>query len=312
MRQVTQDQFEFRDVLRCNACQSARQRQLGFRGGQAHRSGQGIRTRVVTCEECGLIFTNPMPVPIDPSLLYDNPAEEYFKHHDIEVKRNVTTTLLSELEERIQGRRLLDVGCGQGVLLEVARSRGWDAVGLDISEQFAKYAGQRLKVRVDVGDIATIQLLPDSFDVIILNAILEHLIDPQNVLAKIFAALRPGGLLLLDVPNEAGLYYRIGNLWQRVRRRDWVVNLSPTFSPGHLYGFSPKSLRTILVRTGFGAVSIRVYHCINCLPPPQRAEELVERLGTSAVMLIARVLGLGDGMEAVAAKTENGALLSGD
>jgi len=144
MRQIAEGQFEFRDVPRCNACQSVRQRQLGFRGGQAHRSGQGIRTRVVTCEECGLIFTNPMPVPIDPSLLYDNPAEEYFKHHDIEVKRNVTTTLLSELEERIQGRRLLDVGCGQGVLLEVARSRGWDAVGLDISEQFAKYQMRRV------------------------------------------------------------------------------------------------------------------------------------------------------------------------
>jgi len=303
MKQVADEQFQFREMPRCNACQSVRQHQIGFRGGKAHRSGEGILTRVVTCEECSLIFTNPMPIPKDPSLLYDTAAEEYFKHHDIEVKRNAATNRLTELERRTDGRRLLDVGCGQGVLLEVASHRGWEAVGLDVSEQFARYARENLQVRVHVGDIATVDLEANSFDVVILNAILEHLLDPYQVLLKIFSALRPRGLLLLDVPNERGLYYRIGNFWQKIRGRDWVVNLSPTFAPGHLFGFSPKSLKTMLGRSGFTDVSIKVYQGRNCLPRARNATEGLERLGTSAVMWTAEILSLGDGVMAVAIRS---------
>ena len=257
---------------------------------------------MVTCEECSLIFANPMPIPKDPSLLYNTAAEEYFRHHDIEVKRRAAATSLADLEHRTEGRSLLDVGCGQGVLLEVARHRGWEAVGLDISEQFAKYALENLGVRVDVGDIATVDLEANSFDIVFLNAILEHLLDPCQVLSKIFRALRPRGLLLLEVPNERGLYYRVGNFWQRIRGRDWVVNLSPTFSPGHVFGFSPKSLETMLSRCGFTDVTINVFQGRNCLPKPRNATESLERFGTSAVMWAADVLRLGDGLTSVAVK----------
>jgi len=304
MKPVTEDLFQFLELTRCNACLSDRQRPLGFRGGTAHRVGAGVRTRVVACKECHLIFANPMPIPKNPSLLYDTTAEEYFVHHSLQVKRDVTISTLTELEKRTKGRRLLDVGCGQGVVLEVANNRGWEVIGLDISEKFAEFAKNNLSVPVRVGDIATVELDHDFFDVVVVNAILEHLIDPRKVLMKIQRALKPGGLLLIDVPNERGLYYRVGNIWQRLCGRDWVVNLSPTFAPGHLYGFSPRSLQTILRQTGFADIRIRVYQGRNCLPEPRNAREILERFGTSAVMLIADLFGLGDGLQALAQKDE--------
>ena len=58
-------------------------------------------------------------------------------------------------------------------------------------------------------------------------------------------------MLYLDVPNEMGLFFRVGNFYQRLRGRRWSVNLSPTFPPFHIFGFSPRSLRTLLNKHGF-------------------------------------------------------------
>ena len=305
MQHVTKDDFRLVDVACCNACQGTSYRTLGYRGGTAHRSGAGIRTRVVACKECGLIFANPIPIPKESSLLYDTAAEEYFTHHDLSTKLELAKGMLAELERKTDGRKLLDVGCGQGTVLQAARSRGWDVMGLDVSERFAEYAKRELNVPVRVGDVAVAELEHESFDVVVVNAILEHLVDPRQVLINIHASLRAGGLLVVDVPNEKGLYYQVGNLWQKLRHRDWVVNLSPTFSPGHLYGFSPGSLRTILSQTGYDNVSINIYQGRNCLPEPRSTREALERFATTAVIRMAEVIGLGDGMTAIAVKGRN-------
>lgn len=296
--------FEFREVPQCNACQSLRQRTLGFRGGSAHRSGAGVRTRIVACRDCGLIFPNPMPLPLDRAALYDTAAEVYFRHHDLDLKRKRAAKLLQELETKTSGRRLLEVGCGQGALLDAAHQGGWHPEGLDISERFAQFARDKLGVPVRVGDVSSVHISPESFDVVVLNAILEHLPDPRRVLMKMHRALKPGGLIWIDVPNERGLYYRMGNLWNRLRGRDWVVNLSPTFSPGHLYGFSPKSLGALLRRNGFLTLSIQGYQGVNCLPPPRTAVEALERVGVEATLHVAQVFGLGDGMICLGTKAE--------
>jgi len=243
-----------------------------------------------------------MPLPKDPSTLYDLEPEEYFQHHHMDEKLRNAAGLLGALERKTCGRKLLDVGCGQGALLVAARRRGWEAVGLDVSERFARSARNELKLPVLIGDISSIDMAPESFDVVVLNAILEHLPDPRRSLLKVQSVLRPGGVVWIDVPNERGLYYRTGNLWNRLCGRDWVVNLSPTFSPGHLYGFSRRSLEMLLRRSGFPRISIAVYQGVNCLPPPQNVRESFVRRAVDITMLAARLLSLGDGITAMASK----------
>ena len=84
----------------------------------------------------------------------------------------------------------------------------------------------------------------------ILGAVLEHLYHPNEIIKEITRILKPGGVLFIDVPNERGLYFILGNIYQRVRLRDWVINLAPTFSPYHVFGFTPKSLRALLAKHG--------------------------------------------------------------
>ncbi len=296
------DSFDWLDIPQCNACQSPRQRILGHRGGSAHRSNEGLRTKIVTCQDCGLIFPNPMPLPRHPSVLYETAPEEYFRYHQLDQKRHNASRLLQDLEKKTNGRRLLDVGCGQGVLLAEASHQGWDPEGIDVSERFARYAREQFNLSVRIGDISSVPFEPESFDVVVLSAILEHLPDPHLALVKVSQALKPNGLVWIDVPNEQGLYYRIGNLWNRLRGRDWVVNLSPTFSPGHLHGFSPKSLSILLRRVGFPNVSIQLYQGRNCLDKPRNIIEAFERRAVDAVILAAKLLHQGDGIIATAFK----------
>ena len=100
--------------------------------------------------------------------------------------------------------------------------------------------------------------LDETYDVVLLAAILEHLYDPMETLRRVRNALRPGGLLFVDVPNEASLTMRIGNIYMRARGRNWAINLSPTFPPFHVVGFSPASLRKALNSVGFDIHSLEV------------------------------------------------------
>jgi SAM-dependent methyltransferase len=89
--------------------------------------------------------------------------------------------------------------------------------------------------------------------------LVEHLYDPYSTLCEVRRVLRPGGVLWFNAPNEDGLYTQIGNLYMRSLRRDWVVNLAPTFSPFHVQGFNPRSLRTLLKRVNFTVERFKVH-----------------------------------------------------
>ena len=98
-------------------------------------------------------------------------------------------------------------------------------------EMTASYAAARPDLNIEVAPVANPRSLTKSHDVVWLAAILEHLYDPAETLLKVRAALPPGGLVFIDVPNECSLWCYVGNVYMRLRGRRWAVNLSPTFPP---------------------------------------------------------------------------------
>jgi hypothetical protein len=82
---------------------------------------------------------------------------------------------------------------------------------------------------------------------------------PTRPIGEISRILRPGGAVFIDVPNEDSLYFKVGNLYNRLRGRDWVVNADPTFSPYHVFGFSPRSLKALLSKHGLKPQLWRAY-----------------------------------------------------
>jgi SAM-dependent methyltransferase len=245
-----------------------------------------------------------MPVPVEGlDQHYALAPDDYFKEHDTNEKSGNALALLREAESII-GRKgnLLDIGSGRGELLRAACLEGWQAVGIEPSSTFAEHAARYSGAPVKREPIEQCGFAKSSFDVVILAAVLEHLYDPNETIREISRVLRPGGALYLDVPNETGLYFRAGNLYQKLKRRDWVVNLAPTFSPFHLFGFNSRSLRALLSKHGLETKTWRVYGGKSHVPARQGLAGLVEQQAAKAVTLVSGLGSLGTYIETWAVK----------
>lgn len=234
----------------CPICNLRPTKFVGRRGGSAHRAKLGIECDIWRCRKCGLVFPNPMPVPVKGvSQHYELNPNQYFQHHNLEAKTVGVRSMLSRAEQLIGGKgRLLDIGAGRGEFLRASCEGGWSAVGIEPSASFAEIASRYAGVEIRRESLEQCNFPDASFDVVILAAVLEHLYNPDEIIGEISSILRPGGALFLDVPNERGLYFRVGNFYQRLRGRDWTVNLAPTFEPFHVFGFNARALRRLLAK----------------------------------------------------------------
>jgi SAM-dependent methyltransferase len=134
---------------------------------------------------------------------------------------------------------LVDVGCGDGSFLPVARWLGYDAVGIEFDPQAAARAQAR-GYRVHVGGIEDAPIAPGSVDQITLSHVIEHLHAPVHALAEMRRWLRPGGRIWVQTPNIEG--HGAGEYGA-----DWR-GLEP---PRHLVLFHPQALRAALQRAGY-------------------------------------------------------------
>jgi SAM-dependent methyltransferase len=200
----------------------------------------------VRCDDCGLVFSNPQ---VDESLVLDEYrggvsndlwVDVLTSPRQLELDRAKFGEILDELEPHRGGGRLLDVGTSIGLFLDLARSRGWDGVGTEFGERALAYA--RDELGLDVGDEPLDQagFEPESFDVITLLSVLEHINDPKAMLAQVRALLKPGGALFLIVPNVDSLACRV------------LHEKAATFDGrNHLIYLSPRTLPQLLDRAGF-------------------------------------------------------------
>lgn len=145
---------------------------------------------------------------------------------------------LTELAKRPTGR-LVDVGCGSGDLLVVARQLGWQAVGLEVDPAAVRAARAR-GLEVLEGSYECLSSFGTELDCIICSHVLEHVHRPLDLLLKIAESLKPGGVLLLSLPNATSLLRsHFGNDWRGLE------------APRHLTIPSMRQLAATLCRMGF-------------------------------------------------------------
>lgn len=183
---------------------------------------------------------NPRP---DPSWLDDHYqwlADSYFLHpakisSDFREGRfHLEWPLLDGLNGR-----LLDVGCADGPFVSSALKRGFDASGIDIMESAVEFGRTQKNLDLRCGDFTHSDLPTASFDVVTMWATLEHLAEPAPFLREAHRVVRPGGHLVVSVPNSAGLVQRL------LGRHDRYVCVE------HLNYFLTSNLSLLLVRHGF-------------------------------------------------------------
>src|SRR5262249_17278387 len=119
------------------------------------------------------------------------------------------------IHRKIRARsRILEVGCGRGLLLDALSRLGHECHGTERPGLAAKRAQRTVGVKVYTASLDLCNLEKEYFDLIILWHVLEHLENPVETLAQIFQLLRVGGILIIEVPNLASLQSRLaGKHW---------------------------------------------------------------------------------------------------
>jgi len=254
--------------------------------------GAGAVARPVTCARCGLVFVDPVPAEAADAATYGAAYYEPWQRDEERPRRRLWRRRLRAIAARA-GRpgSLLDVGCGDGLFLRVARDAGWRVDGIEFSPEGAGRAAARLERPVAVGDLAAAAVLPGPFDVVTVWHVLEHLPEPRPMLAAAHRRLRAGGLLVVAVPN-------LDNIPMRAAYRLARGRPLPLFEPGarepHLSHFDERTLRRILAEAGFAAIEVTTDRC--ALTPPRKildaAAALLGRLSgrllTDAIAAFAR------------------------
>lgn len=222
------------------------------------------------CRACGSEFQNPMPKEAnafytegyytgDAAFSYQDERKKEHYHNFVHrarlssIKRflNMSTGATKYTHASGVRQKLLDVGCAFGAFVRAATAAGFEAYGLDVS-RFAVAEGNKIaecgveRVRLFQGDLLRLPnkglakevFAQNSFSVITLVEVAEHLEKPSRSFEAAFNLLKPGGVLVIQTANFEGWQARTGENYHY-------------YLPGHLVYYTASGLRTLLERIGF-------------------------------------------------------------
>ena len=205
--------------------------------------------KIVQCKSCTLLFVNPQNSPQETAEIY---KEQYFLNRNIHgldkedrnsirsFKLQSCKIYLEDISKFTDPGKVLDIGCGEGYFLEVAKSVGWKPYGVEISEVAANMARESLGADIQCGLLRDVSYPDNMFDLVTMLDVIEHFHNPHEEMKEIHRILKPGGMCFLLTPD-------VGSLGFRLMRSRWF-ELKP---PEHLFYFSQKTLRLLLENTGF-------------------------------------------------------------
>ena len=203
---------------------------------------------IVRCPRCGHMQLERFPQAEQLEQGYGDAASGDYVEEQAG-QRATARALLAAIERhapRTDVRRLLDLGCWTGFLLDEARSRGWDVTGVEPSSWASAYARERLGLgeAVQTAALADATLPAGGFEAVVMADVIEHLVDPGAALERVRALLATGGVLCLVLPDAGSRLARL------LGRRWWSV------LPTHVQYFTRASLTTLLARRGFETLEL--------------------------------------------------------
>ena len=204
---------------------------------------------IVRCSECDLAQTAPAPSEQELDGYYPGGYHSTTKRYRGGMDRVLSLVHRSRIRsiERLIGGAgsVLDIGCGPGVFINQMRSRGWHVRGTERSPSAAQQARDGFHLDVSAVDVDDLVEAGATYDAIVLWHVAEHLHTPRTTMRGIARLLRPGGVLLVAVPNFASPEARVG-------RAGWF-HLDV---PRHLVHFTTSTLTAMLRAEGFRPVKV--------------------------------------------------------
>lgn len=213
--------------------------------------------KVYVCPECDFGIVDPMPTEKELDDMYN--SAEYFANNmhydfdtisDAQIRKNVLK--FRAMHEQFVGKylragqRVLDIGSGGGFALKAFQEMGLEVLGVETSEVAQQFAIHKLNVKVVKSSLENFET-DEKYDVIFMNHVLEHFMDPNEAMLKIVSLMNKNGLLYIRVPDHDS-YDR------RVLKDKW-----PGYAHYHISNFSEKSLRMLYQKNNLEVLSVKKY-----------------------------------------------------
>ena len=200
-----------------------------------HRPGE--HGDLYRCGSCGTLQQPSLPAGSELARLYRGMRDDGYLVEEAG-RRRTARRVLDLIQAHVPAGRLLDVGCGPGLLLDEARRRGFDVEGIELSASAAEDA-RGLGMRVHEVALEDFGAGEQRFDVVVLADVLEHLSDPPSRLRQCRDLLRPGGALCVVTPDPSSATARLaGARW-------WGL------IPAHTFLIPRATLRRVIRDAGF-------------------------------------------------------------
>ena len=179
---------------------------------------------------------------------YGEPAAGDFRHHDY-----LIPAVLSILKD-VRPKRILDLGCGNGLAAHVLATHGYRIIGVDPSEEGINWARAHYPdIEVHQGS-ASDDLLGrfGTFPVVISLEVVEHIYDPRTYARTLFNLVEPGGLAIVSTPYNGYLKILAVALFNK-----FDAHYNPLWDHGHIKFWSVSTMTRLLEEAGFGAIEFR-------------------------------------------------------
>jgi ubiquinone/menaquinone biosynthesis C-methylase UbiE len=271
--------YIFFQVPVCEMCgdQTENHKVLGQRlnlsQGLKPKNKSGISVTVKKCNNCGLIYSSPLPIPSNIQDHYGVPPESYwipsyFDWNESYFSKEIN--VLKNLQELKNEMKALDVGAGIGKCMISLNKYGFDVFGFEPSEQFYKKAIEKMGLdpnKLSLGMIEEMDYPSDFFDFVTFGAVFEHLYHPGNSLEKALAWTKKAGLIHIEVPSADYLISNLINFYYKLIGTNFVTNISPMHMPFHLYEFTLNSFKKLGEKLGFSVVHYEYFVGVNPVIP---------------------------------------------
>jgi SAM-dependent methyltransferase len=223
--------------------------------------------RHVRCRACGLVFVNPrLKKHLEGQIISGTGSmgeDQLTRAQNKRIQKE-----LNRLERHRLSNRILEIGPGRGWFLMEAAGRGWETWAVEINRDAVGHLQEQNHYRLLIESAEDFRVPEQSFDIVRIWDVIEHLRSPRRALLRIASALRPGGAVYLSTTNFASLS-------RLVNGPEWVyLNGSD-----HIFLFEPDTVSRLLSETGFTEISIltrsfnmrrKLYHPEKELPPVYR------------------------------------------
>ena len=221
------------------------------------------RFQAKRCAACSFVFLDPRLTAEELKLLY---SDEYFLHDGADfgahspsdyesaaIKGSVKfPEILGWIQRYKPSGDFFEIGCGMGYFLEFARKNGYSVSGIEYAELGVKTCQTKFGLNVQRGSFEDLPIQPDRYDVMFMGDVLEHLVQPLDMLRKAHSMLKLSGVLAAEVPSMFNsLAGQLAVTGMRMLRTKKKMGMPPY----HVNEFTPKTLRLMIERAGFK-------HCI--------------------------------------------------